>query len=116
MRWNEDALYQQFLKRDPSFNGKFLTGVLTTGIYCLPSCPARRPKRENVQFFRTPEEARMSGLRACVRCRPDFFYRGEEWHESLYEQTAARVRRDPAAFGDISDVATAAGMSRTALN
>jgi len=115
MRWNDDALYEQFLLRDPADNGKFLTGVLTTGIYCLPSCPARRPKRENVRFFHTPDEARGSGLRPCHRCRPDFFYRGEEWHENLFEQTAARVRRDPAAFGDVPDLAAAAGLSRSAL-
>jgi AraC family transcriptional regulator of adaptative response / DNA-3-methyladenine glycosylase II len=116
MRWNEDALFQQFLLRDPSLNGKFLTGVLTTGIYCLPSCPARRPKRENVRFFRSPAEARDTGLRPCLRCRPDHFYRGAEWHESLFEQTAARVRSNPAALPDISALARAAGMSRTALN
>src|SRR5712671_62953 len=90
---DDDRRYQHFLQRDQACDGKFLTGVLTTGIYCLPSCPARRPKRENVRFFRTPDEARESGLRPCHRCRPDWFYRGEEWYESLYEQTAARVRQ-----------------------
>lgn len=115
-RLDDDALYSQFLRRDPAFDGKFLTGVLTTGIYCLPSCPARRPKRENVRFFQTPEEARASGLRACHRCRPDWFYRGEEWSENLFEQTAARVRNDPARFREIGDIARAAGLSGTALN
>ncbi len=119
-RWDPlkdaDALYRQFLLRDPADNGKFLTGVISTGIYCLPSCPARRPKRENVRFFRVPEDARKSGLRPCFRCRPDSFYRGEEFHESLFEQTVARVLRDPAAFSGIPQVARAAGLSRTALN
>jgi AraC family transcriptional regulator of adaptative response / DNA-3-methyladenine glycosylase II len=116
MRWNEDAMYQHFLQRDSACNGKFLTGVLSTGIYCLPSCPARRPKRENIRFFQTLLEARQSGLRPCRRCRPDFFYRGSEWHENLYEETAARVRRDPAAYCDVSSLTVAAGLSRTALN
>jgi AraC family transcriptional regulator of adaptative response / DNA-3-methyladenine glycosylase II len=116
MQWDEDALYRQFLRRDLALNGKFLTGVLTTGIYCLPSCPARRPKRENVRFFRTPDEAQRSGLRPCRRCRPDFFYGGAEWHESLFEQTVARVRRAPAAVPDVGALASLAGMSRTALN
>jgi AraC family transcriptional regulator of adaptative response / DNA-3-methyladenine glycosylase II len=116
MRWNEDRLYALFLARDSSQNGKFLTGVLTTGIYCLPSCPARRPKREHVRFFRTPEEAVGSGLRPCRRCRPDSFYRGEEWHENLYEQTIARVYRDPGAFDDVPGIAAVAGLSRTALS
>jgi AraC family transcriptional regulator of adaptative response / DNA-3-methyladenine glycosylase II len=116
MRWDEDALFQQFLLRDPSFNGKFVTGVLTTGIYCLPSCPARRPKRENIRFFRTQAEALKMGLRPCRRCRPDYFYRGAEWHENLFEETALRVRSNPAAFPGISALARAAGVSRTALN
>ena len=116
MPWDEDALYRQFLLRDPLLNGKFLTGVVTTGIYCLPSCPARRPKRENVRFFRTPVEARETGLRPCRRCHPDAFYRGEEWHENLFERTAERVRGDVAKFKDISDLTRASGLSRTALN
>src|SRR5271167_849289 len=113
---NSDRLYRQFLQRDPAFNGKFLTGVLSTGIYCLPSCPARRPRRENVRFFRTPEEAKASGLRPCRRCRPDWFYGGAEWHETLYEETVARILRSPAAFADVGAIARAAGVSRTALN
>ncbi len=114
--WNDDALYLRFLRRDHADDGKFLTGVLTTGIYCLPSCPAKRPKRENVRFFHTPDEARRSGLRPCFRCRPDSLYRGEEFHESLFEQTAARARQEPAKFRSIGDLARTSGLSRTALN
>ena len=115
MRWSDDALYARFLRRDPADNGKFLTGVLTTGIYCLPSCPARRPKRENVRFFHSPDEARKNGLRPCHRCRPDSFYRGEEWYESLYEQTVERAHRDPGSYTDVSQLATAAGLSKSSL-
>jgi AraC family transcriptional regulator of adaptative response / DNA-3-methyladenine glycosylase II len=113
---DDERRYHHFLRRDQAYDGKFLTGVLTTGIYCLTSCPARRPKRENVRFFNTPDEARRSGLRPCHRCHPDWFYRGEEWYESLYEQTAARVREAPGTFRDIAAVARAAGIRRTALN
>ena len=113
---NPRGLYEKFLERNPAYDGKFLTGVLTTGIYCLPSCPARRPRPENVRFFDTPEEARTSGLRPCHRCRPDWFYRGEEWYENLYEQTTDRIRSSPSAFTNIGDIARAAGVSRTALN
>jgi AraC family transcriptional regulator of adaptative response/methylated-DNA-[protein]-cysteine methyltransferase len=52
-------------------DGLFVTGVLTTGIYCRPSCAARHPRRENVRFFADGEEARAAGLRACLRCKPD---------------------------------------------
>jgi AraC family transcriptional regulator, regulatory protein of adaptative response / DNA-3-methyladenine glycosylase II len=113
---DDERRYHHFLRRDQAYDGKFLTGVLTTGIYCLTSCPARRPKRENVRFFNTPDEARRSGLRPCHRCHPDWFYRGEEWYESLFEQTAARVREAPGTFRDIAAVARAAGVRRTALN
>lgn len=113
---DDDRRYQHFVQRDQAYDGKFLTGVLTTGIYCLASCPARRPKRENVRFFDTPDEARRSGLRPCHRCHPDWFYRGEEWYENLYERTVARVRQTPASFPDIAAIGAAAGISRTALN
>jgi len=59
------------LKRDRAADGRFVTGVLTTGIYCRPSCAARHPKRENVRFFRDGEAARREGLRPCLRCKPD---------------------------------------------
>ena len=57
--------------QDPRFDGWFVLGVLTTGIYCRPSCPARTPKRENARFHASAAAAQASGLRACKRCRPD---------------------------------------------
>ncbi len=59
------------MARDRAADGRFVTGVLTTGIYCRPSCAARHPKRENVRFFATGADARETGLRACLRCLPD---------------------------------------------
>ena len=58
-------------RRDRAFDGRFVTGVLTTGIYCRPSCAARHPARENVRFFASGAEARAEGLRPCKRCLPD---------------------------------------------
>ena len=58
-------------RRDRSADGAFVTGVLTTGIYCRPSCAARHPKRENVRFFPNGAEAAKAGLRPCLRCLPD---------------------------------------------
>ena len=55
---------------DASYDGIFYTAVKTTGIFCRPSCRARRPKPENVEFFATQREALFSGYRACKRCRP----------------------------------------------
>jgi AraC family transcriptional regulator, regulatory protein of adaptative response / methylated-DNA-[protein]-cysteine methyltransferase len=66
----DEIRWRAVLARDANLDGIFVTGVLTTGIYCRPSCPARHPKRENVRFFGRPEEAERAGFRACLRCRP----------------------------------------------
>ena len=101
--------------RAGKFNGKFIIGVLTTGIYCLPSCPARQPKPENVRLFTTEAEAKAAGLRACKRCRPDLFYRGEDENIALFEGLASRVGAAPLDFADASALARAAGVSLTKL-
>jgi AraC family transcriptional regulator of adaptative response/methylated-DNA-[protein]-cysteine methyltransferase len=66
-----EIAWDAVLRRDRAYDGRFVTGVLTTGIYCRPSCAARHPRRENVRFFATGAEAAESGLRACRRCKPD---------------------------------------------
>jgi AraC family transcriptional regulator, regulatory protein of adaptative response / methylated-DNA-[protein]-cysteine methyltransferase len=68
---NPETAWAAVMRRDRSADGRFVTGVLTTGIYCRPSCAARHPRRENVRFFASGEEARAAGLRACLRCLPD---------------------------------------------
>ena len=68
---NTQSLYwQAVLARDGSQDGRFVFAVSSTGVYCRPSCPARRPRRQNVTFFRKPDEAENAGYRACLRCRP----------------------------------------------
>ena len=71
MMIDEQSAWSAVMARDRSADGNFVTGVMTTGIYCRPSCAARHPRRENVRFFATGEEARAAGLRPCLRCRPD---------------------------------------------
>src|SRR5688500_13961557 len=66
-----DRAWSAVLARDRKADGSFVTGVLTTGIYCRPSCAARHPKRGNVRFFATGAEAEKAGLRPCLRCKPD---------------------------------------------
>lgn len=65
-----DAMWRAFSARDATFDGVFLTGVTTTRIFCRPTCAARKPKRENVAFFATADEAMYAGFRACLRCKP----------------------------------------------
>ena len=74
---DDDKAWSAVLQRDRRFDGRFVTGVLTTGIYCRPSCAARHPARGNVRFFADGAEARAAGLRACKRCRPDEVGRDE---------------------------------------
>lgn len=71
MTLTDDDRWRIALAKDRRFDGRFLTGVHSTGIYCRPSCPARAPKRENVRFYASVAEAEGAGLRACKRCTPD---------------------------------------------
>ncbi len=67
---NHELYWQAVRNRDASQDGVFFFGVTTTGVFCRPSCAARRPLRRNVRFYRSADEAQRDGLRACKRCRP----------------------------------------------
>ena len=86
-----ETQYRALSSRDTRFDGQFIAGVLTTGIYCRPSCPALTPKPGNVRFFRTAAAAHEAGLRACKRCQPDAVPGSPEW--SLRDDLAARAMR-----------------------
>ena len=77
-RLDPDTAWAAFMRRDRSWDGRIIGAVHTTGIYCKPSCPARRPKRENVTFYSSTDEARAAGFRACMRCKPDEVGRDRE--------------------------------------
>ncbi len=66
----DEQRWKAVLTRDAHHDGEFVFAVSTTGVYCRPSCAARRPRRENVRFFRAPDAAERAGYRACLRCRP----------------------------------------------
>lgn len=65
-----ETMYRALVNRDSSFEGIFYAGVRTTGIFCRPTCSAKKPARENVDFFATPSEALHGGYRPCLRCQP----------------------------------------------
>ncbi|MBS2532333.1 DNA-3-methyladenine glycosylase 2 family protein [Catenulispora sp. NF23] len=75
-----DTYYRAVASRDTRFDGRFFTGVTTTGIYCRPICPARTPKPENVRFFRVAAAAEAAGFRTCRRCRPDKVPGSPDWN------------------------------------
>lgn len=83
--------YRAMSSRDVRFDGRFITGVHSTGIYCRPSCPATTPRRANVSFYRTAAAAHEAGLRACRRCSPDAVPGSPEWNRD--DDLAARAMR-----------------------
>src|SRR5688572_19481907 len=86
-----DARYRALSSRDSRFDGLFLAGVHSTGIYCRPSCAARTPLPANVSFYRTAAAAHEAGLRACKRCQPDAVPGSPDWN--LSDDLASRAMR-----------------------
>lgn len=76
-----DRCYRAVQSKDSRFDGWFVTAVLTTGIYCRPSCPVRPPRAHNMRFYPTAAAAQRAGFRACKRCRPDASPGSPEWNE-----------------------------------
>ena len=75
-----DTCYRAVVARDPRFDGRFFTGVTSTGIYCRPVCPARTPARRNLRFFPHAGAAEAAGFRACRRCRPEASPGSPDWN------------------------------------
>ena len=96
----DDECWTAALARDRSYDGRFVSGVMSTGIYCRPSCPARHPKRENVRFFADGAAARAAGLRACLRCSPDDVSRDER--AVLSAIAAIKAAEQPLALGALA--------------
>src|SRR5262245_13162823 len=88
---NRHEMERAFRRSDASYDGVFYVAVRTTGIFCRVSCPARKPKPENVEFFATPKEALFTGYRPCLRCRPLDGDAAPPWVNRLL----ARVERRP---------------------
>jgi AraC family transcriptional regulator of adaptative response/methylated-DNA-[protein]-cysteine methyltransferase len=85
-----ELFWDAFQKRDKTFDGKFFIGVKTTGIYCKPSCPSRKPKFENSILFETRNEAIRAGFRACKRCQPDVDFEIED-DSSLFQRATRQL-------------------------
>src|SRR5437867_6461381 len=87
-----EMMYRALVNRDSSFEGIFFVGVRTTGIFCRPTCTAKKPAQENVDFFASSSEALESGYRPCLRCHP--MEPGKRTPE-LIERLRAEVERAP---------------------
>lgn len=100
---------------DATYDRRFIVGVHSTGIYCLPSCKARLPKPENVVFYDSPQKAQRAGLRACKRCRPDDFLAGVDRELERLEAVVKEVRGKPDSFKSVDEFADRAAMSTSHL-
>lgn len=111
----EREMTDRFYARDRESNGRFLTAVLSTGIYCLPSCPARKPLRENLRFFQDAAHAVRAGFRACLRCRPDEWKEGLDADVERVGRIVDAVERDASSFVRVDSLANLAGVQRSRL-
>ncbi len=91
MNLDHDICYRALRTRDRRFDGRFFTGVTSTGIYCRPVCPARTPRAANCTFFACAAAAEEAGFRPCRRCRPDTSPGTPAW-----SGTSVTVPRNPA--------------------
>lgn len=113
-RFDEDACWTAILERDTHAAEAFLFGVLTTGIFCRPTCPARRPKRENLRLFADAGAARKAGFRPCKRCRPE--QAGGMSAETRIVREACKRIDEAEELPRVEELAAAAGVSPTHMN
>jgi len=90
LKFTKDEMIKAMLSSDSHYEGLFYTAVKTTGIFCRPTCKARKPKPENVEFFSTADEALVAGYRPCLRCNPlNIADNTPAWIKSLLQQITA---------------------------
>jgi AraC family transcriptional regulator of adaptative response/methylated-DNA-[protein]-cysteine methyltransferase len=107
--------WQQVLARDGTADGQFVFAVKSTGIYCKPSCPSRRPERKNVSFFPTPALAEAAGYRACLRCEPNLAAPRPDPQAEAIAKAAEFLSAHAGERTKLDDLAAAAGLGKFAL-
>ncbi|MFC6646408.1 bifunctional DNA-binding transcriptional regulator/O6-methylguanine-DNA methyltransferase Ada [Granulicella cerasi] len=106
--------WQQVLARDTQADGQFVYAVKSTGIYCKPSCPSRKPERRNVSFFSTPALAEEAGFRACLRCQPQLATPRTDPQAALVEQACALLSKPGSP--DLERIAAEVGLSKFTMS
>ena len=106
----DDRRWRQVVAREAAADGTFVYAVRTTGVFCRPSCPSRRARRENVSFYDTAAQAQEAGFRACRRCRPSTV-EGADPHTTLMQSIAAYIDAHVGEALPLMRLATQAGMS-----
>jgi AraC family transcriptional regulator of adaptative response/methylated-DNA-[protein]-cysteine methyltransferase len=107
--------WQQVLARDAAADGQFVYAVKSTGVFCRPSCPSRRPERKNVSFFPTPALAEAAGFRACLRCEPTRVAPKADPQAEAIAKAATFLTTHAGQRTKLDDLATAAGLGKFAL-
>jgi len=105
--WTDDARWRAVSTHDAHADGTFFYGVRTTGVFCRPSCASRQPRRENVEYFASADEARAAGYRDCKRCRPDGLPRELE----VVQRACAALDADPQQRLTLTQLGNAVHMS-----
>src|SRR5262245_26493803 len=103
-----EAAWAAVLARDGRLDGRFVYAVASTGVYCRPTCPSRRPRRENVRFFAAPAEAESAGFRPCRRCRPR---PGESPRAEIVRRACAFLEANLEGGATLADLAREVGLS-----
>ena len=109
------SAWQKVLARDVAADGQFVYAVKSTGIYCRPSCPSRRPERRNVSFFPGHQQAEAAGFRACLRCEPARIQPRPDPQAEAIARAAQMLSDRAAERTSLEDLAKAAGLGRFAL-
>lgn len=107
----EAEFWPAVLRRDRSADGTFVYAVSSTGIYCAPSCPSRKPRLDRVRFFPTAAAARAAGYRACLRCRPDRNIGDQDASATRLIQMCRAIGAEPSRRWRPKDLAKIAGCS-----
>lgn len=110
LKIDDEVMWNAVISRDGAYDGCFFFGVMTTGVYCRPSCACRQPLRKNIRFFEDIAAAERSGLRACRRCRPNEPPLKVQHAERIH-QVAAYIREHSSDSLPLPDLAAKAGLS-----
>jgi methylphosphotriester-DNA--protein-cysteine methyltransferase len=110
-RLSEQAMWTAFHRGDRHYDGRFVTAVRTTGIFCRPSCTCRKPRRENVLFYPSPAQAARAGYRPCKRCRPELAGGPAEADRAMAQAALAYMRANLESTIYAKDVAAAVAVS-----
>lgn len=112
MELTSTQMWQAVSERNCAFDGQFVYAVKTTGIFCRPTCPSRRPSPNNVHFYKSTEAAKLDGYRACLRCRPEA---QQSTSEAIVEKVERQIAANPDSTPRLAELGALVGLSPSHL-